>query len=123
MSGSDDTFQRIPVDEKAVRSWALRRGFSDAGDGTLSIPYDGWNVALNIRAGVIEVLHVQGGRSSKVFDNMIANLHLDQFDMLHGAGLFSRYNLIYREDGVRAPWFSEAFMAALEGARNEEGGR
>lgn len=27
MSGSDDTFQRIPVDEKAVRSWALRRGF------------------------------------------------------------------------------------------------
>jgi hypothetical protein len=104
-----------PVNEEAIRSWAIRRGFSPADSGMLSIPYADGEVALRIDGGRIEVLHVQSGKSSKVFDNVVKNLHLDQFDMLHGAGLFSRYNVIFREDGLRPPWFSEAFLVALEG--------
>ncbi len=114
-----EAFERNAVNEDEIRGWALRNGFAEDADGLLTAFYKGASINISIDSGRIDVYAVNPGTSDKMrlVKTTIKHLHLDQFDMLHGAALFSRFYADYEESGLAPPWFSASVLREMAAAR------
>jgi hypothetical protein len=115
-STAADLFERNRVTKTDVEEWALRRGFTEISRNIFSAPWGDTEIWLKVGAKEVEVKRLNGDHAIKVFDNSISSLYLDQFDMLHGLDLFTRYYSHYRESGEWPVWFSEEVKANLREA-------
>jgi hypothetical protein len=107
-----ETFERTRIDADGLRAWALRRGFSENADGDLVASYGNIEVHINIEPKRVRVSQVWQGKSNVVIEGPIgapSQLHLDQFDMAHGIGLFTRFYSDFIETGIRPVWFSDEY--------------
>jgi hypothetical protein len=105
---------RKNLDFKAVEEWALAHGFQKARDTLLFAPYGEGRVHIEFLARNIRVSSVWGKHNQRLITTHPKRLHIDENDMLQGAGLFSRFYSSYRddyresgEDAVMPIWFGE----------------
>jgi hypothetical protein len=119
-TNADENFERTRIDADGLRAWALRRGFSESADGGLAAPYGNIEVHIDLDPKRVRVSRVWQGKSSVIIEGPIAApspLHVDQFDMVHGIGLFTRFYADFKETGVRPVWFSDALLDYMDDTR------
>lgn len=116
-----EKFQRKPVDRAGIGAWALRRGFQENDDGMLVAPYRESEIQLVLTDKSLKTTWVANGEVIWKLNGRMSVLFIDQFDMLHGAGLFSNFYSLFRENGVRPVWFSDELITTMEKAEQEKG--
>jgi hypothetical protein len=111
---------RTKLDFKAVEDWALRHGFEKVGDKLFSAPHGDGKVQIEFLTRDIRVSTVWAEDVQRLLTANPKQLHIDENDMLQGAGLFSRFYTHYREDYRERPdqalmpvWFGEKVQAMI----------
>jgi len=113
----EEKFELQQIDGEQLRDWALRRGFMTNDQGVLVAPYGDIEIHITVRKNDIAVGKVWQGKMNVLAKGPIRKdvlLYLDQFDMVHGIGLFTRFYSEFRENGVRPVWFSDALVKYME---------
>jgi hypothetical protein len=105
------------TDGAGLRDWALRRGFVENQNGVLVAPYGDVDVRIIIKKNNITVEKVRQGKVSILVEGPVGKdvlLFLDQFDMVHGIGIFTRFYTAFQKTGVRPCWFPDGLVAHME---------
>jgi hypothetical protein len=89
---------REKLDFEAIEGWALAHGFENSDDNVLSAPYGEGRVQIEFLGRNIRVSLAAHGKEQRLITAHPSRLRIDENDMLHGAGLFSRFYTNYRED-------------------------
>jgi hypothetical protein len=100
------------IDGEQLMEWALRRGFV-MNNKSLVARYADMEIHILAKKNDITVSKVRDGKANILAKGPIRKdvlLYLDQFDMVHGIGLFTRFYSNYREKGERPVWFSDALI-------------
>ena len=112
--------ERRKVDFKAVEDWALSHGFEKVRHKLFSAPHGDGKVQIEFLTRDLRVSLVWGDNVRRLITANPKQLHIDENDMLQGAGLFSRFYTIYREDYREQPdqalmpvWFGEKVQAMI----------
>jgi hypothetical protein len=102
-----------------IEAWALANGFSvDSSDGRLKAPYQGGIVAIEPLARNFRVVLELGESRRVLISATPSKTSIDEDGMLHGAGLFSYFHLLYLDegdDGILPVWFNERTRSQLKG--------
>jgi hypothetical protein len=103
-----------------VEKWALAHGFKKTSDNVLTAPYGEVSVQIELLIRDIRVSMVSGEQVQRLITAYPGHLHIDENDMLQGAGLFSRFYTNYRDDyrddpeqAVKPVWFGESVRAMI----------
>ena len=112
--------EREKLDFKAIKDWALRNGFEKTAENLFSAPHGDGKVQIEFLTRDIRVSTVRGEDVSRLLTANPKQLHIDENDMLQGAGLFSRFYAFYREDYREHPeqalmpvWFGEKVRSMI----------
>ena len=105
---------------KRIEDWALRHGFAKVGEKLFSAPHGEGEVQIEFLTRDIRVSTVWGENVQRILTANPKQLHIDENDMLHGAGLFSRFYTYYRDDYREQPeealmpvWFGDKVRAMI----------
>lgn len=113
---SDEEFQRRTMKISELGSWAKRRGFAEMKPGVFEAPYGPVRIRLSIQNDGFMVSRVSEKGEVSITKGKHDDGHplfLDQFDMVHGIGLFTRFYGDYRDGGPRPIWFSDELVAYM----------
>lgn len=109
------------VDLPIIEDWALRHGFQKTEGGKLEAPYGEGTVTIELLERNFRVsLQAPGHQPRVLVSGHPKGCHIDEQDMLHGAGLFTRFYTHYREDVRDDPenalmpvWFGDDIRAMV----------
>jgi hypothetical protein len=121
---TEEKFELTQINGDELRAWALRRGFAANDQGVLVAPYGDIEIHIVVKKNDITVGKVWQGKMNILAKGPILKdvlLYLDQFDMVHGIGLFTRFYSDFRETGERPVWFSDALVKYVDGSRRTVG--
>ncbi|TLX16548.1 hypothetical protein [Rhizobium sp. MHM7A] len=111
---------RKTLDFKAIEDWALAHGFHQTPDNNLSARHGEGSVLIEFLSRDLRVSAVRGEHHQRLITAHPKQLHIDENDMLQGAGLFSRFYTSYRDDHRERPesalvpvWFGEKVRAMI----------
>lgn len=106
--------EREKLDFEAIEKWALAHGFVKTSDHLLTAPYGPGSVQIEFLIRDIRVWAVCGDHKQRLITARPGQLHIDENEMLQGAGLFSRFYSRYRDDfrekqddAIMPVWFSD----------------
>ncbi len=112
--------ERAKLDFKAIEAWALRHRFEKVRNNLFQAPHGDSRVQIEFLTRDIRVSTVWGEHVQRLITANPKQLHIDENDMLQGAGLFSRFYTFYRDDCRERPdqalmpvWFGEKVRAMI----------